>query len=249
MCSSDLMVAKWREGFQIIYGARRSRKHDSWARRQASTLFYKSFNRLTGLNITGGGDFHLLDRKVVDFLTSTRERRRFMKGLFSWGGFKQTSIEFERRGRVAGATKWSYWRLWNLAVDFITGFSSLPLRIWSYVGLFVSFSAFCYAVYVIVWTLVMGHQVPGFASIMVSVLFLGGIQLISLGVVGEYLARIYEEVRPRPLYVVSDRAGFAVTRPHAAPTTNGTKLDTESEVARLDVPRLDATRVPRTTAE
>jgi Sec-independent protein secretion pathway component TatC len=136
------------------------------------------------------------------------ERNRFMKGLFAWVGFKQTSVIYDRPSRYKGETKWNYWKLWNFAIDGITSFSFLPLKVWSYVGLLVAIPSFFYASFLVIRTLIYGIDFPGYASIMVAVLFLGGVQLVSLGVLGEYLGRVYEEVKGRPLYLVRESYGF-----------------------------------------
>jgi polyisoprenyl-phosphate glycosyltransferase len=145
---------------------------------------------------------------VVEALSRLPERTRFMKGLFAWVGFKQASLLYQRNPRHAGATKWSYWRLWNFAIDGITSLSSLPLKVWSYLGLGISLFAFSYAAFLAVLKLAKGIDVPGYTSLMVVVLFFGGVQLITLGIIGEYLARVYTEVKRRPLYLVSDSYGF-----------------------------------------
>ena len=172
-------------------------------------LFYRIYNKIADTKIPdNAGDFRLLDRKVVDALYQLPERNRFMKGLYSWVGFRQASIEIVRAPRAAGTSKWRYWRLWNFALDGITAFSTMPLRIWSYVGAVIASTAFAYALYLIVRTMLMGVDVPGYASLMVAVLFMGGINLMSLGVLGEYLCRAYTEVKRRPLYLVRERIGF-----------------------------------------
>jgi hypothetical protein len=149
-----------------------------------------------------------MDRKVVDVIRAMPERNRFMKGLFAWAGFKQASVEYDRVERETGTTKFNYWKLWTLALDGITSASTVPLRIWSYVGALVALFALGYATFLAVSTMIFGNPVPGYASIMVSVLFLGGIQLISLGVLGEYVGRILTETKQRPLYVVRDTVGI-----------------------------------------
>ena len=156
----------------------------------------------------GAGDFCLLDRKVIDAVNALPERNRFMKGLTSWVGFKQGIVPFDVAPRDSGVTHWSFFRLIRFAFDGLSAFSTLPLRIWTWCGALVSFSAMAYAIYLIFDTLVYGINVPGYASLMVGVLFLGGIQLLSLGVIGEYMARIFTEVKARPLYFISERAGF-----------------------------------------
>jgi polyisoprenyl-phosphate glycosyltransferase len=154
------------------------------------------------------GDFRLMSRRVVDAVLCLPERNRFMKGLFAWVGFPTAMVPYRREERVKGTSTWTYWRLWNFALDGITAFSTVPLRVWSYFGLFASAAALLYALWIIAYTLVTGVDVPGYASLMVVVLFLGGVQLISLGVIGEYVGRIYQEVKGRPLYVVKEKVGF-----------------------------------------
>jgi polyisoprenyl-phosphate glycosyltransferase len=202
-------VAKWRAGYDVVYGVRGSRESDGLVKRTTAGLFYRFFNKLTDLRIPENtGDFRLMDRKVVDALKLLPERNRFMKGLFAWVGYKQVGVEYIREARAAGTTKWNYWRLWNFALDGITSFSTLPLRLWSYVGAFISLLSFVYAAFLIVRTLVQGVDVPGYASLMVVMLFLGGIQLITLGIIGEYVGRLYRESKARPLYLVGRTFGL-----------------------------------------
>jgi glycosyltransferase involved in cell wall biosynthesis len=211
----EQMVAKWREGFDVVYATRARRDGESLLRRVSARYFYRIFDRITDIPIPPDtGDFRLLDRRVVDILVRLPERARFMKGLFAWVGFKQTALGFDRPERRTGSTNWTYWRLWNFALDAITSFSSVPLKVWSYVGVGVSIFAFLYALFLAGLTIVRGVVVPGYASIMVAVLFLGGVQLITLGIMGEYLARIYNEVKGRPLYLVQGRWGFDDSRPN-----------------------------------
>ncbi len=205
----EAMVAKWREGFDVVYATRNRRDGESLLKRTSAKYFYRIFDRITDFPVPHDtGDFRLLDRRVVDVLIRLPERTRFMKGLFAWVGFKQTAITFDRPERSGGTTKWNYWRLWNFALDAVTSFSSLPLKVWSYLGLLISLLAFLYALFLAGLKILRGIDVPGYASIMVAVLFFGGVQLISLGVIGEYLARTYNEVKGRPLYLVRDRWGF-----------------------------------------
>jgi glycosyltransferase involved in cell wall biosynthesis len=205
----EQMVAKWHEGFDVVYATRARREGESFLRRASARYFYRLFTRITDIPIPPDtGDFRLLDRRVVDVLVRLPERTRFMKGLFAWVGFKQAALSFDRPERNAGSTKWSYWRLWNFALDGITSFSSVPLKIWSYVGVMVSLFAFLYALFLAGLTLIRGVVVPGYASIMVAVLFFGGVQLITLGIIGEYLSRMYNEIKGRPLYLVRERWGF-----------------------------------------
>jgi glycosyltransferase involved in cell wall biosynthesis len=203
------MVAKWREGFDVVYATRRRRDGESLTKRTTAKYFYRIFDRITDIPIPHDtGDFRLLDRRVVDVLVRLPERTRFMKGLFAWVGFKQTAVLYDREPRNAGVTKWNYWRLWNFAIDAVTSFSSLPLKIWSYLGLIVSVCAFLFALFLAGLKIIRGIDLPGYASLMVAVLFFGGVQLITLGIMGEYMARMYNEVKGRPLYLVRDAWGF-----------------------------------------
>jgi len=205
----EKLVAKWYEGYDVVYATRRSRQGESWVKRFTARSFYRTIGWMSPVPIPRDtGDFRLLDRQVVEALKQMPERTRFMKGLFGWAGFKQTSVLFDREPRLKGTTTWNYWRLWNFAIDGITSFSFLPLKVWSYVGLVISFLSFLYATFLVIRTLIFGVDLPGYASLMVTVLFLGGIQLITLGIIGEYLGRVYEEVKGRPLYLVRDCYGF-----------------------------------------
>ncbi|MGH7842713.1 MAG: glycosyltransferase family 2 protein [Candidatus Binataceae bacterium] len=203
------MVAKWREGFDVVYATRRERGGESFLKRASARYFYRVFDRISDFPMPRDtGDFRLLDRRVVDVLIRLPERTRFMKGLFAWVGFRQTAVTFDRPERRGGSSKWSYWRLWNFALDAVTSFSSLPLKVWSYLGVIISLLAFLYALFLAGLKVFRGIDVPGYASIMVAVLFFGGVQLISLGIIGEYLARTYNEAKGRPLYLVRERWGF-----------------------------------------
>jgi glycosyltransferase involved in cell wall biosynthesis len=196
---------KWRDGFDVVYGLRATRASDTFFKRATANAFYKLFNRLTDVKIPpGAGDFRLLDRRAVDALLELPERNRFMKGLFSWVGFRQTGVEFVREARVAGKTSWNYLRLFNFAIDGITSFSIAPLRIASLVGVAASILGFIYAAVLTLRTIIFGVDVPGYASIMVVTMFLGGMQLICLGLIGEYLGRLYIEAKGRPLYIIAD---------------------------------------------
>ena len=203
------MVAKWRDGNEMVFGVRRCRDSDGWTKRVTAGLYYRAHNMVAADKIPeNAGDFRLMDRKVVDVIRAMPERNRFMKGLFAWAGFRQASVEYDRVERETGTTKYNYWKLWALALDGITSASTVPLRIWSYVGAIVALFALAYAGFIAVDTMVFGNAVPGYASIMTSVLFLGGVQLISLGVLGEYVGRILTETKQRPLYVVRDTVGL-----------------------------------------
>lgn len=203
------MLAKWREGYEVVYGVRRNRRSDSLSKRMSADLYYRVHNLLSPDKIPEhAGDFRLLDRVVVDVIRQMPERNRFMKGLFAWGGFRQAAIEYDRVSRAAGTTKFRAWSLWTLALDGITSGSTVPLRVWSYLGLGIAALSLAYMLWLIVTTIIWGVEVPGYASLMVAVLFFGGLQLISLGVLGEYVGRILIETKQRPLYVVRRRLGF-----------------------------------------
>ena len=196
-------VEKWQAGYDVVYGARVSRKHDSLAKRTTAAWFYKTFNRVSDVHIPENvGDFRLMDRRVVDVIRQLPERTRFMKGLFAWVGFRGIGIPYERPARAQGSSKWNRWRLWNLAIEGITSFSTAPLRVWTYVGAFIAFISFVYGSFILIRTIVYGVDMPGYASLMTTVLLLGGVQLLSIGVIGEYLGRIFLEVKGRPVYVV-----------------------------------------------
>jgi glycosyltransferase involved in cell wall biosynthesis len=210
----EQLVAKWREGYDVVYATRRSRQGESWLKRCTANAFYQTIGKMSPVPIPPNtGDFRLLDRRVVDSLKQMPERTRFMKGLFAWVGYKQTSIMFDREPRFGGKTTWNYWKLWNFALDGLTSFSLFPLKVWSYVGLGVSLISLLYASLLVIRTLIFGIDVPGYASLMVAVLFFGGIQLITLGIIGEYLGRVYEEVKRRPLYLVRECYGFESHKP------------------------------------
>lgn len=197
------MVDSWRSGYEVVLARRTDRSSDSWYKRNSARVFYRLHNAMAERPIpTDVGDFRLLDRKVVQAVQRLAERRRFMKGLLSWVGFKTVVIDYVREPRIAGATKFSTWRLWNLALEGITSFSTAPLRIWTYLGAGVAMSSFGYAVYIVIHTITSGVDVPGYASLLTAILFLGGVQLIGLGILGEYIGRIYAEAKQRPLYIV-----------------------------------------------
>ncbi len=203
-------VRCWREeGVDNVYGIRTDRSQDTETKRMTSGGFYYVFNKLSSrVKIpSNAGDFRLIDRKVIDTLKQLPERNRFMKGLFAWPGFVSKGIGYKRPERVAGKTKWNYWKLWNFALDGISGFSSLPLRVWSYIGGAIGILAILYMIFIFIKTAFTGVEVPGYASLMSAILFLGSVQLISIGVLGEYLGRLGEEVKGRPVYVVSKITG------------------------------------------
>ena len=202
------MIAKWRAGHDVVVGVRENRESDGFLKRATAGAYYRTHNALSKDKIPEhAGDFRLLDRKVVDVLRAMPERNRFMKGLFGWAGFNQATVTYRREERAHGKTKFGFWKLWTLALDGITSASTVPLRVWSYVGALVALGTLIFAAFIIAETLITGVDVPGYASIMVAVLFLGSIQLISLGVLGEYVGRILTETKQRPLYIVAEKLG------------------------------------------
>jgi glycosyltransferase involved in cell wall biosynthesis len=203
------LLAKWREGYDVVYAVRRSRQGESWFKKFTANNFYRIIGKISSIPIPADtGDYRLLDRQVLEALKKLPERNRFMKGLFSWVGYKQTAIYFDRESRKRGKTSFNYWKLWNFALDGITSFSSFPLKIWGYFGICISGVSLLYGLFLVIKTLILGTDLPGYASTIVAILFLGGIQLITLGIIGEYIARMYEEVKNRPLYLVRDSYGF-----------------------------------------
>ena len=201
-------LAAWRAGSEIVFGLRQDRVGESRSRTNLSKLFYRLFERVSDLQIPEGStDFLLLDRKAVDAMNALGERSRFSKGLYSWIGFRSTYVAFAVGRRHRGQSHWSLLKLATYAIDAFASFSSLPLKVWSYFGLLISLGAIAYAVYFIIQTTVFGIDVPGFPSLIVSIMFFAGVQLISLGVIGEYLARMFEEVKGRPLFIVGERIG------------------------------------------
>jgi glycosyltransferase involved in cell wall biosynthesis len=201
-------VAKWREGFDMVYGQRTDRTTDGKTYSRFAQRFYKLFERFAETPLPeGAGDFRLVSRRVIEALRKMPERARFSKGLYAWVGFRQTGVPYEVARRAHGETKFNYAKLFRFAIDGLTSFSTAPLRLATYVGVTISLLAFLYAFMIIVETLVLGRNVPGFPSLIVSVMFFSGIQLIFLGVIGEYVGRIFAEVKERPLYIVADRIG------------------------------------------
>jgi glycosyltransferase involved in cell wall biosynthesis len=204
----EQMLERWREGYEVVYGVRRDRSTDSLPKRLTADLYYRAHNYLSDDKIPEhAGDFRLLDRSVVEVIRRMPERNRFMKGLFAWSGFRQAAVEYDRVPRAVGKTKFRYWKLWTLAIDGITSASTMPLRIWSYMGVMIALLALVYAIFLAIRTTLFGIDVPGYTSIMVATLFLGGVQLISLGVLGEYVGRILVETKQRPIYVIRQKVG------------------------------------------
>ena len=214
------LIARWREGFEVVNAVRAAREREGWIKRATAHLFYRVMNRLSDIPIPPG-DFRLLSRPALDALRRMPERRRFMKGMFGWVGFRTATVTYRRAGRHAGKTSWNYWRLWNFAIEGITSFSQVPLRLASYIGLATACLSLLYGLFLLIRTLAFGNPVSGYPSIMVAILFLGGVQLIALGVIGEYIGRIYEETKGRPIYLIRESwAEPASTEISRRPTTS-----------------------------
>jgi glycosyltransferase involved in cell wall biosynthesis len=197
------LIAQWLGGFDMVYAKRRGRAGDSWLKRWTAKRFYRLMQSTGDLKIPEDtGDFRIMSRRVVDAVRQLREQHRFMKGLFAWVGYPTTFVLYDRDPRCSGVSKWSYWKLWNLALEGITSFTVMPLKWATYVGLGIALLSVIYAVQVIVKTLIIGNPVAGYPSLMTVVLFLGGVQLMFLGVIGEYLGRVFNETKQRPLYLV-----------------------------------------------
>ena len=208
------MLEGWRSGYDVVYGVRVDRSSDTLMKRSTAGLFYRIFNRLAHIDMpANAGDFRLIDREVINALLQLPERNRFMKGLFAWVGFPSMALPYERPERRAGMGKWNYWKLWNFAIDGFTGFTTLPLRVWFYGGALVALLSFAYALYLIVRVLVFGVDLPGYASLMVGLLFFSGVQLLSIGMIGEYISRLFNETKQRPVYLVQDVIEGAVADP------------------------------------
>jgi glycosyltransferase involved in cell wall biosynthesis len=204
------LIAAWQAGAEVVLARRTDRSSDSLMKRKTAEAFYRFHNRVSDLKIPENvGDFRLMDRQAVEALRQLPERQRFMKGLFAWVGFKTVTIDYTRQPRAEGQSKFSGWKLWNLALEGITSFSTAPLKIWMYVGLIGAVVTFCYGAFIVLHTLISGVDVPGYASLLVSILFFGSLQLIGLGVLGEYIGRIYLESKQRPTYLVRKVYGRA----------------------------------------
>ncbi|PIB46462.1 bactoprenol glucosyl transferase [Pseudomonas sp. 2822-15] len=199
------LLAEWQNGADVVLAKRRNRASDGYLKRHTASLFYHLLNRIAYTHIEENvGDFRLMDRKVVDVIKALPEQQLFMKGVLSWAGFTVAIVEYDRAPRAIGQSKFNAWKLWNLALDGITSFSTLPLRLWSYIGGCISLVALVYAGFLIVDKVLFGNDVPGYPSLMTAILFLGGVQLIGIGILGEYVGRIYMEAKHRPRYVVKD---------------------------------------------
>ena len=197
------LVAAWREGADVVFARRRAREGETWLKRATARWFYRLMQRVGNVDLPPDtGDFRLMSRRAIDALGTLRERHRFMKGLFAWIGFPSREVLYDRAPRHAGSSKWTYWRLWNFAIEGITGFTVMPLKVATYIGVLVALLSLGYGLVIVVRTLAFGSDVPGYPSLAVIILFLGGVQLITLGVIGEYLGRVFNETKQRPIYVV-----------------------------------------------
>ncbi len=197
------LIKKWKEGYDVVYATRTERRGESGMRKLTASIFYRLIHWSASVRIPRDtGDYRLLSRRATDALVQLREQHRFMKGLFSWIGYPQTGIPYQRDPRNAGCSKWSYWQLWNFALEGLTSFTTVPLKLASYVGAITASLAFLYGLKIIGATLLYGDPVAGYPTLMVTMLFLGGVQLFSIGVLGEYMARMFDESKKRPLYLV-----------------------------------------------
>jgi glycosyltransferase involved in cell wall biosynthesis len=203
------MLTEWEKGADVVLARRSNRDSDSLLKRKTSQWFYRLYNKLSSTHLPDNvGDFRLIDRRVVNAICALPERQRFMKGIFAWVGFKTVTIDYTRAPRVSGKTKFTGWKLWNFALEGITSFTTIPLRIWTYIGLIGAFLSALYAGFIIFRTLISGVDVPGYASLLVAVLFMGSMQLVSVGLIGEYIGRLYVEAKRRPIFIVRRTIGF-----------------------------------------
>jgi glycosyltransferase involved in cell wall biosynthesis len=204
-----VFLDQWANGYEMVYGTRDNRDNESSFKRNFAQLFYWLMAKITNIDIpNNAGDFRLLDRKVIDSINKLQERSRFMKGLYAWVGFKRIAVPFKVQERAAGKSSWGFGRLTELALTGITTFSDIPLRIWGLIGFIISLVSLVYAIYFVTVTMLYGADLPGFPSLIVAVMFLGGIQLLSIGILGEYIARIFTEVKQRPQYLLEKKIGF-----------------------------------------
>ncbi len=205
----DKFIKQWGQGYDMAYGVRENRADESIFKRWFTSLFYKTLKAITRIKIPpNAGDFRLMDRKVVDSLNTCEERTRFMKGLYAWVGYKSIGIPFQPDKRRAGKSSWRYSKLTELALTGFTAFSDIPLRVWTLTGFLIALLSFCIAIYIIASTLIYGVETPGYATIIVAVIFFGGIQLFSIGILGEYVSRIFQEVKQRPPYIIAQVHSF-----------------------------------------
>jgi glycosyltransferase involved in cell wall biosynthesis len=230
-------VAKWREGFDMVVGVRSRRDEEGRLRRGASRAYYKLLRAMTSVHIPeNAGDFRLIDRKIVDVIVQMRERHRFMKGIFAWPGFKTATIDFQAAAR--SSSRWSFFKLWRFALDGLFSFTTAPLKLWTYVGVASALAAFVYLVITLIQKIVFGIAVPGYASLLIVLLFFGSLLLISNGIQGEYIARIFEEVKGRPMYVIATKLGFGEQR--AEPVA-----EEQKPAARRELPKPKPPALPR----
>lgn len=199
----------WAQDYDMVYGVRNDRESESYFKRNFAHLFYWLMKKITKIDMpNNAGDFRLMDRKIIEALKQFPERTRFMKGLYAWVGFKKIGVSFDVQNRVAGKSSWRFSKLTELAITGITSFSDVPLRVWGWIGFIISFISLIYAVYIVTVTLLFGADLPGFPTLVVAIMFLGGIQLLSVGILGEYIARIFTEVKQRPKYLLQIKDGF-----------------------------------------
>ena len=199
------MIKKWHEGFDVILARRTDRSSDSYLKRTTAKMFYRLHNLISSPEIPENvGDFRLIDRKVIDALKNIKESHRFMKGLFAWTGFKTFTLDYKRSARSSGTSKFNGWKLWKLAVEGITSFSTAPLTLWLYLGGLIALSAFAYGLWIFIRTLIFGVDLPGYASLICLILLFGGLQLFGIGILGEYVGRTYIESKRRPVYIVRE---------------------------------------------
>ena len=199
----EALAREWRAGYDVVYAQRRAREGETWLKTATATAFYRVMERVGHVRLPRNtGDFRLMSRRVVEAVTSLREHHRFMKGLFAWVGFPSKAVLYDRAPRHAGTTKWNYWRLWNFALEGVTSFTVAPLRIGTYAGFAVAMLALVYGFVVVIRALLFGNDVAGYPSLLTVILFLGGVQIMTLGVIGEYLGRVFNETKQRPLYFV-----------------------------------------------
>lgn len=204
-----IFLQNWAQGYDMVYGVRTDRESESYIKRNFAQLFYWVMQKITKINIpNNAGDFRLMDKKIISALKDFPERTRFMKGLYAWVGFKTIGIPFEVKERAAGKTSWRFSKLTELAITGITSFSDVPLRVWGWIGFLISLISLIYAIYIVTVTLIFGADLPGFPTLVVAIMFLGGIQLLSIGILGEYIARIFTEVKQRPKYLLQIKDGF-----------------------------------------
>jgi glycosyltransferase involved in cell wall biosynthesis len=197
------MIHHWKGGYDVVYAQRTAREGETWLKKASAAVFYRLIQRVSRVQIPPDtGDYRLMSRRAVDALNRLREQHRFMKGLFAWIGFSQKALPYKRDPRFAGVTKWNYWKLWNFALEGITSFTIVPLKVATYLGLFASVVAFLYAAVIVLKTILYGDPVRGYPSLIVVVLSLGGAQLAALGIIGEYLGRMFNETKQRPLYLL-----------------------------------------------